>query len=72
MELLWDGETKVCSNGSGHNTEMAAMPIYGKKNIFFSGTEKPMTLKLGMQHRELEYYQDCSNNVPNSFCMVKG
>ena len=30
MELLWDGETKVCSNGPGHKTKMAAMPIYGK------------------------------------------
>ena len=31
MELLWDGRTKVCSNGSGHMTKMASMPIYGKK-----------------------------------------
>ena len=30
----------------------------------FSGTEKPMTLKLGMQHRVLEYYQVCSNDDP--------
>ena len=27
----WDGGTKVCSNGPGHMTKMAAMPIYGKK-----------------------------------------
>ena len=26
----WDGRTKVCSNGSGHMTNLAAMPIYGK------------------------------------------
>ena len=26
-----DGGTKVCSNGPGHITKMAAMPIYGKK-----------------------------------------
>ena len=26
----WDGGTKVCSNGSGLMTSMAAMPIYGK------------------------------------------
>ena len=25
-----DGETKVCSNGPGHMTKMAATPIYGK------------------------------------------
>ena len=30
MELLWDGWMKVCSNGLGHMTKMAAMPIYGK------------------------------------------
>ena len=35
MESPWDGETKVCSNGPGHMTKMAAMPIYGKnlKNL---------------------------------------
>ena len=35
MELLWDGGTKVCSNGPGHMTKMAATPIYGKnlKNL---------------------------------------
>ena len=26
----WDGGTKVCSNGTGHMTKMAAMPIYGE------------------------------------------
>ena len=65
-ELLWDGGTKVCSNGPGHMTKMAAMAIYGKnlKKIFFSGTKRPMTLNLGMHHRVLEYYQVCSNNDP--------
>ena len=35
MDLLWDGGTKVCSNGPGHMPKMAAMPIYGKnlKNL---------------------------------------
>ena len=66
MELLWDGGTKICSNGPCHVTKMAAMPIYGKnlKEIFFSGTKRPMTLRLGMQHRVLEYYQMCSNDDP--------
>ena len=41
----------------------AAMPIYGKK-IFSSGTELPMTLKLGMQHWVLKYYQVCTNDEP--------
>ena len=31
VEPPWDGGTKVCSNGPGHITKMAAMPIYGKK-----------------------------------------
>ena len=26
----WDEGTKVCSNGPGHMTNMAAMSIYGK------------------------------------------
>ena len=66
MELLWDRGTKVCSNGPGHMTKMAAMPIYGKniKKIFFARTKRPMTLKLGMHHRVLEYCQCCSNDDP--------
>ena len=41
---------KTCSNGPGHVTNMAAMPLYGKnlKKIFFSRTTRPMTLKLSM------------------------
>ena len=41
---------------------MAAMPIYGK--TLFSGTKRPLTLKLDMQHRVFEYYQVCSNDDP--------
>ena len=65
MEPPWDREMKVCSNGPGHMTNMAAMPIYGKnlKNIY-SGTKQPMTLKFGIQHWVLEYYQVCSNDDP--------
>ena len=45
-------ERTVCSNGPGHMTKMAAMPIYRKnhKYFFFSGTKKSMTLNLGMHH----------------------
>ena len=32
--------------------------------IFFSGTKRPKTLKLGMHHRVLKYYQVCSNDEP--------
>ena len=50
METPKDGGTKVCSNGPGHMTKMATMPIYGKNplKIFFSRTRKPMTSGLGM------------------------
>ena len=50
----------ICSNGPGHMAKMAAMPIYFKN----FGTKRPMTLKLGMQHRVLEYYKACSNGDP--------
>ena len=30
VESPWDGRTKVCSNGPGHLTKMATMPIYSK------------------------------------------
>ena len=45
-------------------TKMAAIPIYGKKTlrIVLSKTKRLMTLKLGMHHRVLEYYQVCSND----------
>ena len=59
----WDRGMKICSNGPGHMTKMATMPIYGKKN-FFSGTNRPMTFKVGMQRRVLKYYQICSNYDP--------
>ena len=61
VELQWDGGTKVWSNGPGHMTKMVAIPIYGK---FFSGTKRPMTLKVFMQHLVLKYYQICSNDDP--------
>ena len=40
MEPPWNRGTKVCSNGPGHMTKMAVMPVYGKnlKKIFFSET----------------------------------
>ena len=55
----------VSTNGLYHMTKMAAMPIYAKKTlkIFFSGTERPMNLKFGMQHRVLEYNQVCSKDA---------
>ena len=63
MESLWDRGTKVCSNGPGHMTNMTAVPYMLKilKN-FYSGTKRPITPKLGMQHRVLEHYNVYSNN----------
>ena len=64
MESPWDGGTKVCSNGPGHMTKIATMPIYGKNRKQFSSPElkRPLTLKLGMQHWVLEYHQVCLND----------
>ena len=66
VEPPWDGRTKVLSNGLYHMTKLAAMPIYGKnlKKIIFSGTKRPMTMKIGMQHWVLKYYKVRSNDDP--------
>ena len=40
MEPPWDGGAKVCSNGPGHMTKMASMPIYGK-NLKKSSSPEP-------------------------------
>ena len=56
---------KVCTNGPGHMTNEAALPINDKNLLkIFSGTKRLMTLKVGMQHWVLEYYQVCSNDHP--------
>ena len=39
-----------------------ALPGYD--NVFFSGTKRPITLKLCVQHRVLDYYQIYSNDDP--------
>ena len=66
-----------CSNGSGHMTKMAAMPIYIKKKqnkqkkkkkkrqkAKHPPPKKTMTLKVGMQYRVLECYRVCLNDDP--------
>ena len=83
MESPWEGGTKVCSNDPDHMTTMAAMPNVIKiLEIFFSGTKKPMTLKLGMRHRvsstnvdpglTLMYFTARSNLVSYAFVWEKG
>ena len=50
-------------NNPGHMTKMAAMPIYGKNpsKFFSSETTGPISTKLGMKHRGLEYYNVFKN-----------
>ena len=45
---------------------MASIPIYLKtfKNLLL-GTDWPISLKLGIQHWALKYYQVCSNDDPS-------
>ena len=45
---------------------MAATPIYGKNpsKIFFSGTGRPISTKLGMKHWGLQPTIVCSNDEP--------
>ena len=40
VEPPWDGGTKIYSNGPGHMTKVAAMPIYGK-NLKKSSSPEP-------------------------------
>ena len=53
-------------NDPGHMTKMAAMPIYGKNpsKIFFSGTDGPISTKLGMKHQWLKDYNVYINHDP--------
>ena len=67
MELLWDRGTKVCSNGLGRMTKMAAVPIYGKnlkKNLLLWNQKADDRMNLGMHHWVIKYYQVCSNDDP--------
>ena len=47
----------MCIN-LGHMTKMAALPIYGKNpsNIFFSETNRLISMKLSVKHPWLKYY----------------
>ena len=43
VEPPWEGGTKVCINGTGHMTKMAAMSIYGE-NLKKSSSPEPEVL----------------------------
>ena len=47
-------------------TKMATMPIYGKNPLkfFFSGTGRPVSTKLCVEHRGLQPIIVCSNDDP--------
>ena len=64
-EPPWDGGTKVCSNGPGHMTKMAAMPIYGKilKNLLLRN-QKADDLESWYATLGVKYYQFYSSNGP--------
>ena len=57
---------KVCINGQGNMTKMAAMAITSKKplKIFFSSTRTPMILILGMKHQAMKLSKVCINHDP--------
>ena len=57
---------KVCINGHGHMTKMAAMAINSKKplKIFISSTRRPMISKLGMKHQAMELFKVYINHDP--------
>ena len=46
VEPPWEGKTKVCINGPGHMTKMAATPIYGK-NLKKSSSPEPWYVASG-------------------------
>ena len=60
MEPPRERGSKVCINGAGHMTKMAAMPIYGKD----LQSSSPEPLKLGMQHQGLKLYKVYINDDP--------
>ena len=72
VEPPWDEGTKAYSNDPGHMAKMAAMPIYDKKQlkIYFSGIERPMTLKLGVQHWAFVFSNDAPGLTLNYFMTV--
>ena len=59
--LLGTGERKFVQTGL---VTWPRWPPCPYMVIFYSGTKRPMTLKVDMQHRVLKYYHVCSNYDP--------
>ena len=60
VEPPWDREKQICSNGSGHITNMASMPINHGKNLknllpWNRKADESMTMKVGKHHQVLKY-----------------
>ena len=65
VEPPWDGERKLVQMVQVTWPRWPSCRYMVKPvKIFFSGTERLMTLKLGMQHWVREYNQVCPNDAP--------
>ena len=61
VEPPWEGGTKVCINGQGHMTKMAAMPIYGKNLKKSSETIEACDLKVGRYRQLIDFFKVYGN-----------
>ena len=64
VEPPWDGKMRICTTSPSHITKMVVMPIYGKNFKNLLRNQRPITLKVGMLHRVLKYYQVYSDDDP--------
>ena len=65
VEPPWEGGTKVCINGLGHMTKMAATPIYGKnlKNLLLQN-QKSYDLETWHVASGTQAFKVCINDDP--------
>ena len=56
------GKESLFNWSMSHDQDGRHVRIWKKTLKLFTGTKRSMTLKLGMQHRVLKYYQLCSND----------
>ena len=73
MEPPSVGGTKVCSQGLGHMTKMTPVPYMIKtfKIFFFSGTNGPLAMGLGMQNWRHGPIIVCSHDDPGIWPLWK-
>ena len=64
FQVGWKNESLFKVSRS-HYQDGTPFPYMVKhEHFFFSGTRRPMTIKVCMRHRVLKYYQVYSNNDP--------